>query len=645
MKIQWMSNSPWACTGYGVQTKIFTPRIKALGHDVNIFAFYGLEGGVLKWHGMNVFPRHAHIYGQDIVSSHAESTNRQVIISLMDAWVFQSSQIKNKNIKWIPWFPIDSEPIPGPVGDSVRTAYKRIVFSKFGERMTNDAGMDCYYVPHGVETNIYKPLDMAECREKQKLPKDAFIIGMVAANKGNPPRKAFYAHLQAFAEFKRRHPDAFLYLHTNSGEHGEYQSVNLPAFAAFLGLERDKDYAIANNYRMAVGGYNDQDMVELYNSFDVHLLVSMGEGFGVPILEAQSCGCPVIVGDWTAMSELCFSGYMVDKKDADPWFTDLGAYQWNPRAYAIVDKLEAMYKRKGNQNWRRRAREGALAYDADLVTEKYWKPVLEEIEANLPEATKNMVAKFHTHSWSKTGLWNKDGTISVPCEDPKCMDELIFNLTTNAQNIVVKGFNLSPNGIDLDIEDDPTGSVAKIVCREIERDYDLDLDFKDGDIVIDIGAQVGIVSCYLGKKYPNIKILAFEPVKGNYDRLMRNIKENAINNVATFDMAITGDGRDICMSGNVHENSGSCNIYGDTGENVKSLTLKNIFDTLDIDRVKLLKIDCEGAEYEILEAFPELLDRIDAIRGEIHPMEGKSQSDLMLYIKDHIKDVKMTVLT
>ncbi len=91
----------------------------------------------------------------------------------------------------------------------------------------------------------------------------------------------------------------------------------------------------------------------------------MGEGFGVPIIEAQAAGCPVIVGDWTAMSELCFSGIKVAEEDADPFYLPLNTFQFAPRIRAIEIALEAEYKHPSS---RERARREALASDADTVT-------------------------------------------------------------------------------------------------------------------------------------------------------------------------------------------------------------------------------------------------------------------------------------
>ena len=647
MKILWMSNAPWWRTGYGTQTKIFAKRINELEeggkrlHEVNIFSWTGLNGSALNWGGMNVLPPGIDLYGNDVMSMHAHNMKAQIILSLIDAWVIRPQNIVHQDIKWCPWFPVDSEPLSIPVGETVRQAHKRIVFSRFGERMVNERGMDCYYVPHGVDTKIFKPLDnKKELRTKYGMPTDVYIIGMVAANKGNPSRKAFLPQLLAFKEFKKKHTDAFLYLHTSSGASGEYDGVNLPEYLNFLGLKENIDYIFVDQYSNRTGNYDEKQMAEIYNCMDVHLLVSMGEGFGIPILEAQSCGVPVIVGDWTAMSELCFGGWKVAKSDAEKfWVSGQQNYMFNPHMDAILDKLEAAYTMFGNTDYNERARKGALAYDADKIVEKYWKPTLADIEASLPEPIE---AQLQKHKWYETGIYNADGTFSVPCTD--CMDELIVNPQTRYKVIVKNGFTLSPNGVDLDIEDHPTGGVSKIVCREIARDYNLDLDYQDGDVVLDIGAQVGIVSCYLGKKYPNIKIYAFEPVRENFDRLQRNLDTNGVKNVTPLNMAVTSNGRYVDMTGDLSHNSGSMTIYGKGKNEIRSLTLQNILDAYKIDKVKLLKIDVEGSEYEILESSKHLLDRVGAVRGEIHPLQGKSQDELLELLRANVKDVIITVL-
>ena len=391
MKFTWHSNAPWAATGYGNQTKIFVPRLKRLGHDVAVIAFYGLEGGRIMWDdNIPIYPKGSHVYGQDILGAHSGHFGTNVTISLLDAWVFQPDMFQQA--LWIPWFPVDMDPIPPPVVRTIKRAFDRIVFSKYAQEKTQEAGLTAHYVPHGIESTIFRPRDQAAARDYLMLPKDKFVVGMVAANKGTPSRKAFTYQLQAFAEFKKKHDDVCLYLHTNKGEHGENQGINIPEYLDYLGLTHgmlgvhkldNTDVVFPHQYLMQFGMLDDNYMVNAYNAMDVHMLVSMGEGFGIPIVEAQSCGTPVIVGDWTAMSELCFSGWKIPKSEAHGWWTPLAAEQFVPHVEPITEALESAYRVKGNMDYRKRARKGALAYDADKVTEKYWKPVLKKIEEDV----------------------------------------------------------------------------------------------------------------------------------------------------------------------------------------------------------------------------------------------------------------------
>ena len=298
-------------------------------------------------------------------------------------------------IPWIPWFPVDSEPLAPAIRVQVEKAELRIVFSKFAIETVNKAGLDCVYVPHGVDTKAFKPMTKDERGEARKWlgwPEDAFVVGMVAANKGTPSRKSFCAALEAFAKFRKKHTDAFLYLHTNKSENGENNGVNLPELCAWLELGPDA-VRFCDQYTYLLG-FPTSYMAKAYGAMDVHMLPSMGEGFGIPIVEAQACGTPVIVGDWTAMSELCFSGWKIPKEDAEPWWTPLATYQYRPHIGGIVNALERSYEGRGKEHLRKKARVGALDYDADLIAERYWKPVLEAVEESLKERTKLELVKF-----------------------------------------------------------------------------------------------------------------------------------------------------------------------------------------------------------------------------------------------------------
>jgi glycosyltransferase involved in cell wall biosynthesis len=378
----WLSNSPWSSSGYGQQSRLFLPRLADLGHVMAITCFYGLEGGVLNMGKFLCYPKRFHPYGNDIIVPNSSSFNADIMISLMDVWVMNPEEYP-RGFRWVPWYPIDHITMPAIVRGKLAQAYKRITFSQHGVTCSHDAGLECYYVPHGIETDIFKPMDKTECRTKMGMPLDKYVIGTVAMNKGVPSRKCFPEMLEAFSRFHQRHPDSVYVLQADRGE-GVADMVNLPELIHNLGLIEGQDVIFGQQYQNIIGNPPEY-MAALYNCMDVHLITTWGEGFGIPILEAQACGVPVIVGGWTACKELFWAGQMLDpEKDAERQYSGLAAFQFRPHVGAIDAALEEEYQHKSDTT---EAVKKAQEYDCDLVTQKYWKPVLEEIAGGLPSAS------------------------------------------------------------------------------------------------------------------------------------------------------------------------------------------------------------------------------------------------------------------
>lgn len=383
MRILWWSNAPWVPSGYGVQTRLFLPRLKGLGHEVALCTNSGLNAGTIVWEGVRVFSGGG-TTGSEVVGLHSQNWEADITISLLDAWPIVPTHFARTGMRWVPWFPVDSEPVQPAVVGTVKQAFETIVFSRFGERLALASGLTPFYVPHGVDTSVYRPADREAAREALGCPAGAFLLGMVAMNRGYLSRKSIPQVLQAFARLAKRHRDAFLYLHMPSGEEpwGEKVAMQIGPLVDHLGIRRQ--VVMAESYNMLVG-FPDKYMGNLYNALDGLVAPSMGEGFGVPILEAQACGCPVLVGDWTSMSEICFGGYSIPKSGAEFMWTDLHGGQMLPHVSAIEQGMEFLYENRGNQELRERARKGAQDYEVDRITREYWQPALAAIEERVRE--------------------------------------------------------------------------------------------------------------------------------------------------------------------------------------------------------------------------------------------------------------------
>jgi glycosyltransferase involved in cell wall biosynthesis len=386
MRVLWHSVAPWASSGYGNQTETFTPRIRDLGHDVAISAYWGLEGDILHWNGMPVYPADGE-WGSRLLPTYVGMHQADLTITLMDVWPLVAKNLSGIS-NLASWLPVDHDPIPGKTVEFFEASGSRpIAMSRFGERLLQDLNMDPLYVPHGVDTVALSPQrdHRNETREKFMIPRDAFVIGMVAANKGRTPcRKAFPEVMQAFAEFKKECPKAHLHLHSDPTTSG--QGVPMKRLMERCGVP-EGSVTFAHPIRVELG-MPTVEMARMYSAFDVLANPSYGEGFGIPIVEAQSCGVPVIITDFSAMPELCGAGWLVE---TDQWYdAQHGAFFGRPRPESIVEAFRKAYKARHDKDLRARARDFALGYDADLVTETYWKPALEALDVStMPTAVLN----------------------------------------------------------------------------------------------------------------------------------------------------------------------------------------------------------------------------------------------------------------
>jgi FkbM family methyltransferase len=208
-------------------------------------------------------------------------------------------------------------------------------------------------------------------------------------------------------------------------------------------------------------------------------------------------------------------------------------------------------------------------------------------------------------------------------------------------------FPMAVGDMALDIQDTPPGSVAKVVAREAIASYHLDeLIFQPGDVILDIGAHVGVMSIYLAKKWPETHIIAVEPHPANYDNLCRNIEANHVRNITVYRRAIADETGTLTLRGNHTQNTGGMGVCNVSGESVTvpSITLHDLLLPLNIDRIALLKMDCEGAEYQVLESSATLLNRVDRLIGEFHEGDHTpNAAELLEYVKMFIPFVNVSI--
>lgn len=374
------SNAPWAASGYGQQVAIFAPRL-ARSHDVAISALHGLSGSPFDFGPLRVYPGSGGGWGNELVRPHAErhfggNPRGGLVLTLVDVFVLEPAAFQGLNTAC--WVPIDHDPAPPAVIRFFeQTGAAPIAMTRFGAEAL--AELRPLYVPHGIATEVFCPQPQRPARAAAGFPRDAFLVGIVAVNKGVPSRKSLAEMLEAFAIFRRRHDDALLYLHSEIT--GAQSGTHLPSLLQDLGIDQEA-VLVVDQYRYLYEPFNPEQMAGLYATFDVLMNASMGEGFGLTVLEAQACGVPAIVTDFTAMKEVCGAGWKVGY---ERYWTDQSSWQARPHLEELVESLEAAYAMPAAERARlsAKAREHALGYDADRVLQEHWLPALAQLERRM----------------------------------------------------------------------------------------------------------------------------------------------------------------------------------------------------------------------------------------------------------------------
>lgn len=163
---------------------------------------------------------------------------------------------------------------------------------------------------------------------------------------------------------------------------------------------------------------------------------------------------------------------------------------------------------------------------------------------------------------------------------------------------------------------------------------------KQPKIIIDIGANIGAFSILVASKMPNAKVLSFEPLRETFQQLQDNVLINGLDKQITPQkMAVYRKEKTIKLYNTGR--SGLSSIYRTRNEEkfelVKSTTLEKIFERNKIKTCDYLKIDCEGAEYDILSNCPKsVFKKIKTISLEFHEMTpGQNHHSLIKILNNN----------
>jgi FkbM family methyltransferase len=159
-----------------------------------------------------------------------------------------------------------------------------------------------------------------------------------------------------------------------------------------------------------------------------------------------------------------------------------------------------------------------------------------------------------------------------------------------------------------------------------------EIDFKEDDYVIDCGANIGEVSLALNHFFGVQNFVVFEPEDREFNILKKNLSHlnTSFHNIALFNKKGT-------IKFYQKNESGDSSVFETENSSVVELvcdTLTNVINDHNIPNVKLLKLEAEGAEPEILEGALDILHKIEYISVDGGPERGMEQSKTLTEVSN-----------
>ena len=192
---------------------------------------------------------------------------------------------------------------------------------------------------------------------------------------------------------------------------------------------------------------------------------------------------------------------------------------------------------------------------------------------------------------------------------------LVYFKLTKKDHVIFQ----TKTGLKIKIRVNSTDLMALTHVWMIQEYSNSGFDINDSDIVIDIGAHIGLFALFASQFCKQGKIFCFEPIKENYELLVENINSNKIKNIIPFNFAVSKESDSVKIFLNDDYSGHSMFLETNNFVIVKSKSLLDIFSENNIQECNFLKLDCEGAEYDIINSLPsDFLNKIKKSVIEYH---------------------------
>lgn len=242
-----------------------------------------------------------------------EHIKPDIIVLFNDIWViidyFHILEEMEYRGKTVTYFPVDAEGYMPEWAEPLNKMDRVFVYTKFASRVLRSIGLEKNpeIIPHGINTSIYHPMDKKETRRTLNgLNEEDFIV--FNGNR-NQPRKRIDITIKGFCQFAVDKPETRLYLHMGLVDTGWHIIPLMERECKRCGIgDMGKRLIITHPDLSPANSVTEAHLNSIYNSADIGLNTSMGEGWGLVPFEHAACKVPQILTNYAAGAEVFGDG-------------------------------------------------------------------------------------------------------------------------------------------------------------------------------------------------------------------------------------------------------------------------------------------------------------------------------------------------
>ena len=369
MHILISSHCPFNITGYGNQTRYMIKMFTTLGYTVSVLMWdmyiksnnkgftpqelYNILHtrctiipdkvfkSVKKYYTRPCENWPCTISSPNIINEIIKNSYADLLIYHLD--VFNLNFNEKFIIKSFACLPIHYDPLEKLTVKYIDKFDKIICLSNFGKKVLLDSCPDIKssIIPLVADLDVFYPVSLEkkqQLRKEKNIPVNGFIMLLLANNCEKSNRKAFDVQIAAAGKIINMYDNCYLYIHSILDG-----TINLNKLIVNAKIEKTKLFT-ANQQTLEKKEYSAEDISNLYKMVDITLMASKSEGFGLPILESQACGCPVVTTNFSTMPEITWNGISTKPKKKEHK-KDFDTYWVKPSIKNVVNAIKEI------KNW------------------------------------------------------------------------------------------------------------------------------------------------------------------------------------------------------------------------------------------------------------------------------------------------------